>query len=295
MEQLSETSRSISDPSFDLTLTQATPTNCVAGHKRKRSNDLSMSDFDKFKNEISAMMTTFLSKQEQDTKNLGPSLKEIRQSMQNIENTVSFLAEQNKDLQAKLINSDNLRKKDREYIVLLEDKIEDLQRSNRKTCIEIKNVPSKPNETMDDLINIVTNLSDSVKSHNITKKDVKDIFRIKTKKDNKTVIVEMTTSWMKTDLLKACKTYNKSNKSNKLCLRHVGIKSQSDTPIYVSEQLTARAARLYFLARDLTKSKNYKYSWTAFGKVFVRKDDVSPILQITSEAQIQNLVNVATA
>lgn len=79
------------------------------------------------------------------------------------------------------------------------------------------------------------------------------------------------------------------NKSNKLSAKHLGIKEDGDSPIYVSEQLTPKAARLHYLARDLTRSQDYKYCWTSFGKVYVRKDDKTPVIPITSEAQIHNL------
>lgn len=49
-------------------------------------------------------------------------------------------------------------------------------------------------------------------------------------------------------------------------------------------------ARLFFLARDLAKSKIYKYCWTSFGRVFVRKDDTSKIVCIQSEAQVHRLL-----
>ncbi|KAL4718573.1 hypothetical protein ACJJTC_002772, partial [Scirpophaga incertulas] len=87
--------------------------------------------------------------------------------------------------------------------------------------------------------------------------------------------------------------FNVRNKS-KLCAKHLGFRTDEDTPIFISEHLTRYASRLYFLARGLAKSKEYKYCWTAYGKIYVRKSDNSPIINITNEAQVQHLYNLST-
>lgn len=75
----------------------------------------------------------------------------------------------------------------------------------------------------------------------------------------------------------------------KLRAKHLGFTTQEETPVYVCEQLTPKAARLYFLARDLIKSTTFTFCWTAYGNVYVRKDENSPIIKITNEAQINQL------
>ncbi|KAI5644497.1 hypothetical protein NE865_03386 [Phthorimaea operculella] len=175
---------------------------------------------------------------------------------------------------------------------ILEDKIELMQKSYRKTNFEIKNVPKKENETKEDLINMITCLSSTVGA-TITKMEVKDVYRVRGKNDgvqNTPIVVETSSTLLKTDLLKKCKSFNVTNKI-KLRAKHLGFVKNEETPIFVSEQLTPKASRLYFLARDLIKSTAFKYCWTAYGNVYVRKDDTSQIITITNEAQIQQLFN----
>lgn len=271
-----------------------TPTDFGATRiKRKRSEDQSL-DFEAFKNEIRTMIKSVIESQENEAKTVGPSIKEIQQSIMNIEQSMALLNAQNEDMKKKLNTLEVERKKDRDHIAILEDKIEDMQRQNRKSCIEIKNVPRKENETREDLLNITTELSKTVKCPELSVNQITDIYRIKgkpgkDKNDNKNIIVELSSTIMKSDLIAACKKYNHMNKSNKLSAKHLGIKQDGDSPIYVSEQLTPKAARLHYLARDLTRSQDYKYCWTSFGKVYVRKDDKTPVIPITSEAQIHNL------
>ncbi|CAG4965827.1 unnamed protein product [Colias eurytheme] len=172
----------------------------------------------------------------------------------------------------------------------IKDKIEDMQRETRKTNIEIKNVPKNMKETKEDLLNMVLCLSKNI-GCNIDRNDIKDIYRIQSKRDiNKTpVVAELSSTIKKTELLRMVKQFNIKNKE-KLCAKHLGFRTEEYSPVYVSEQLTAKAARLYFLARDLSKSKDYKFCWTAFGRIYVRKTDNSPILIIKNESKIQTLM-----
>ncbi|CAH2083730.1 unnamed protein product [Euphydryas editha] len=122
-------------------------------------------------------------------------------------------------------------------------------------------------------------------------KDVGDIYRLKGNKEslrNPTIILEFCSSIMKTDLLKKTKDFNIKNKS-KLQGKHLGLTTNEDTPIFISERLTAKGARLYFLARDLIRSNKVKYCWTSYGKIYVRKDESSKIILIQSEAQVHQM------
>lgn len=89
-------------------------------------------------------------------------------------------------------------------------------------------------------------------------------------------------------MLKSCKQYNVKQKQ-RLCAKHLGLSSSEDTPIFVTEQLTAKMARLHFLARELVKSKQFKYCWTNYGRIYLRKDDNSRIINITNELQLKDL------
>lgn len=207
------------------------------------------------------------------------TLKEIQKTNDNIENSITFLAAQNKEFQEKIEKLEGQIKEDRKYISVLEDKIEDMQKDRRKANLEIKNVPRKTSEAKDDLIDMVISLSNTVGCQ-MVKSDIRDIYRIRGKKDdiqNTPIIVETTSTLLKTDVLKMCKAFNNKHKS-KLCAKHLDFRRFEDTPIFVSEQLTAKASRLYFLARDLVKSQSYKFCWTAYGKVYVRKEENSRII-----------------
>lgn len=272
---------------------EKTPPNYVSMRsKRRRADDYGF-DLDEFKEEIRDMIKSLMTDQESDIKKIYPTLQEIQLTNQKIENSISFISSQNEEFKKKIEELESQARKDKEHIFLLEEKIEEMQRSCRKTSIEIKNVPKTNNETTEDLTKLVICLSKTIECP-ITKSDIRDIFRVQGKKDRKMnnnlpIIVETNSAILKTEILKKCKAYN-IKQEQKLCAKNLGFTTNQDTPIYVSEQLTAKGSRLHFLARDLKKSKSYKFCWTAYGKVYVKKDEDSPAIRINNEAQIHKLL-----
>lgn len=259
--------------------------------KRKRTNDAENDRFAAFQEEMRTLITSMFETQESEIKKIHPILMDLRNTNANLESTISFLAGQNKDLKTRLEVIERQSKKDQEQLVILEEKLENMQRECRKSNLEIKNVPRLADEQKEGLIQMIMALSKTT-GCNVTKSDIKDIYRAKGRSKtikNSPIIIETSSVILKTELLKSCKTYNIKHQQ-KLCAKHLGFKTKEDTPIYVSEQLTAKGARLFFLARDLTKSKRYKYCWTAFGRIYLREHDNAPIITVRSESQIHELL-----
>lgn len=282
--------KSASETNLTL-LSDVTPPNYISQRPKRKRNEIHDTDFDSFKEEMKQMIQSYMTSHEQELKKITPTLKDIQQSNHNIETSVAFLSSQNEELKKKIDQLEVQAKKDREYITILEEKIEDVQRSNRKTSFEIKNVPKKINETREDLINYVRNLSENI-GCKLDYSDIRDIHRVQTNKEGKNntpIIIETNSTMLKSDILKMCKTFNIKNK-DKLRAKHLGLTINEDSPIFVSEQLTAKGSRLFFLARDVAKSKNYKFCWTSFGRVYLRKDENSRITQIKNELQVQHLM-----
>lgn len=265
------------------------PLNAVAD--RFRRPNCVPAQMDDFKIEIRQLITTFITSQREEMQQLHQAMKEIQDTNKNIEMTLSCVAAQNEEMKVKISNLEERSRQDREYIVFLEDKLDNLQLASRKTNFEIKGVPRKESETKEDLTNMVIALSETIDCK-MTKTDIKDVYRVKSKKKdqiNTPIVVETGSVLLKTDILKMAKSFNIRNKT-KLCVKHLGLKSNPDAPIFLSENLTQRASRLYFLARDLAKSKGYKFVWTSYGRVYVRKADQSPIIMIKSEEQVHKLL-----
>lgn len=267
--------------------------NVTQRQKRRRETDLEP-ELNAFREDMKNMFLSLMAEQHEDLKKILPAITEIKKTNSNIESSINYLTEQNKELKKQIERLEIQSKQDRDYITLLEDKIEDLQRNSRKTNIEIKNVPKKLKEDKYDLIKMVAALSKTI-GCSISNNDVKDIYRVqaKGKKDksntNPPIIVELTSTILRTEFLKMAKSFNIRHKE-KLCAKHLGLTDDEYVPIYTSEQLTAKGTRLHFLARDLVKTRRYRFCWTAYGRVYVRKDENSPVIVIKNESQINFLL-----
>ncbi|XP_013146619.1 PREDICTED: uncharacterized protein LOC106109570 [Papilio polytes] len=82
--------------------------------------------------------------------------------------------------------------------------------------------------------------------------------------------------------------FNKNNSNNKLNTEHLQIKGPK-IPIYFSENLSTKTKRLYYLAREFAAYEKYKFCWTTHGKVYLRKEEGTPLYRINSEEDINKL------
>lgn len=261
--------------------------------KRSREHmEVSLAEqLDEFKEEMKKMISTFTEKQGRDTQIINTKLQEIQQSNINIECSITFLTAQNEELRVKIAQLETQARDDNKYITILENKIEDLQTGSRKSNLVIKNVPRKKSETKEDLMEMTMCLFHNLEC-TINKYDIKDIYRVRGKtadKQNTPIVVETGSTILKTEILKMAKSFNLKHK-NKLSCKHMGFKTQEDTPVFIAEHLTAKGSRLHFLARELTKSGKHKFCWTAYGKVYTKKDENSPTIVIRSEEQVHKLL-----
>lgn len=275
-------------------LNKTPPNTYLLNTKKRRMNDTDNLTYISLKEDMKEIMNNLFSKQEQELKKISLSQSEIKRTIENFEKSVSFLTAQNEEFKKKIGYLEGQVKEDRKYIVTLEDKLEELQKDRRKSSFEISNVPRKNSESKNDLVEMVLHLSNTVNCK-LENTDIKDIYRVRQKSRdtaNTKIIVETTSTLQKAELLKMCKSFNIRHKT-KLHAKHLGFHTLEETPIYISEHLTPKASRLYFLARDLARSKRYKFCWSSFGKVYLRSDENSAIINIRSESQIQSLLQEA--
>lgn len=280
------------DSACEQNVTVTSPNFVTQRSKLSKEYDYA-SEFATFKEDMKTLIATMMAPQQAEFKKIYPTLMEIKSTNSNIEVSMAALTAQNSELKKKLERIEVQAKTDRDYIATLEDKLEDLQRGSRKANIEIKNVPKLTKESKEDLIKMAISLSNEIDCR-IEANDIGDIYRVQNKRrdvKNSPIIVELASTITKSEFLKMSKSFNIRHKE-KLCAKHLGFTKEEYTPIFVSEQLTAKGARLHFLARDLAKSKQYKFCWTAYGRVYVRKDESSSIIAIKTESQVSNLMQL---
>lgn len=225
--------------------------------------------------------------QQQDV--LHESIRNIEKQNNDIISSMDFISKQYEDVKDKLSKMEIDRKNNLVYIQNLEQKVENLERAQRQASIEIRNIPVMKKESKQDLTQLVKKVGESVNIC-VEETQIRDVFRLKTKKENnQPIIVDFTTVTLKEKLLTSIKTYNKS-RDTKLNTSDLKIDGQQ-RPVFVSEMLTQSARNLYFHTRQFSKEHGYKYCWTAHGKIFLRKEEGAPSRRIDAVADLSKLLH----
>ncbi|XP_072939838.1 uncharacterized protein [Epargyreus clarus] len=244
-----------------------------------------------FKKEIKRMISNWIASSEQERSLLKKDITDIKQSIQEVKSTntqieksVDVLSTQFNAIVEKVAVLENKCVNNLTYIKQLEDNIEYLQRNSHKTTVELRNIPkAKEKELTSDLVSVVLNAG-KVLDVEIKPSDIRDVYRRPNKSGlNGAIIAEFTSVSLKSNLLHSTKAYNaKRTISDKLSTASIGIAGER-VPIYVSEYLTNKGRRIFFLARQFAKEHKFKFCWSAGGRIFLRKDENSKQVLVESE------------
>lgn len=257
--------------------------------KRKREEDIHSTISD-FKTEMKQMFSTIRVEQTAQMERINNTMLELKDQNDQLKKTVEFTAAKYDEFLLKMEDFEKQKREDRVYIQRLEDRVEQLERQTRFTCMEMRNIPKLPEENKQALVETVIKLG-SILNSSVLRSDIKDVFRIPNSKQHQ-IIVEFTSVIQKEKILKAVREFNKKqDKSNKLNTEHLSINHVPKQPVFVSESLSTKNRRLHSLSRDFASAHKYKFCWTSAGKVYLRKDENSPYIRINSEQDIYNLSN----
>ncbi|VVC96076.1 unnamed protein product [Leptidea sinapis] len=213
---------------------------------------------------------------------------QIKESNKEIEKALEFLNCQYEAMRKKMELLESERKEHISQIEILEQKVEELNRTLKSSSIEIRNMSSMKNyENKDELSSIVVKTCKAL-NVDIEKRELKDIYVIRGKGGNNTIVAEFTSNIVKHNVIKGVKLYNKQHPNSRLNTSVIGLDGDKKR-IYISEALTYKARRLFYLARDLAKTEEFKYCWVSNGKIFLRKTDQSQHMEIKNEFQLISL------
>jgi small-conductance mechanosensitive channel len=255
--------------------------------KRKRENELHT-----FMDEMRGMFDKLVSDQNIQLKNVESSLNEIKAQNMQITTAMENLSHKYDDIQKQLESLKQERKDQMTYTLTLERKIENLERQSCSTKLEIRSVPKQQNETKQSLCELTKSLCKNLNVE-LTDFGIKDIYRTNqkagVKKDiTSTIVVDFATVVSKENVLRNFKKLNFKEKLDRINTGLLGLPSPHK-PLYISESLTPKGRRLFFLARDFAKTFGYAFCWTSYGKIFLRKSEGSPHILVNEETTLTEL------
>lgn len=260
----------------------------VSMRKRKERSD---SEGMELRDEILIMLSNMKKDQDAKYNKLKESMDEIKQQNKDVIKAQRYIEEKLESINTsyELLNEKICNvKKEQDSMQLkihrLEESLEDALRIQNAASVEIRNITEVDRSQLSNIIERVHSSTGT----SLDKNSVRRVTVSKTGKDKHTIIVQYQTEEARMQILTAVKNYNKNNITNKISTKTLGLKGE-ERPVYISEVLTATAKTLHYHARNLQKSHGFKFCWTAHGKIFLRKTDGSPAIQVKSLNQIESL------
>ncbi|KAJ8708825.1 hypothetical protein PYW08_010207 [Mythimna loreyi] len=221
---------------------------------------------------------------------LTAAMTQLKEETADMKKSVTFMSQKYDEVLESLVKIQKENSFYKVQVGLLEQRIDFLERKAKSTTFELRNVPQSSTETKENITQVITKVCEVIKQP-IQRSDIRDIYRLKTKPNVKNIspiIVELTSTNLKENVIQKAKLFNKSNKENKLNSSHLMIDGPPK-PIYISESLTPFAKKLYYLARQHAKKHSFSGCWHSYGKIYLKKRDDLPAIRIDNEEDIIKL------
>lgn len=190
--------------------------------------------------------------------------------------SINTLQEENKQLK----NENTQLKHDLLYIDnklrSVEQEQENLRLYSRRDCLEFHGIPVTNEENTDEIIQRVAELL----KVDLLESDISTSHRLPTTKGQPIIIAKFTRRTTRDNLYSARSNLRKFS-STSLGYTH-------NNKLFINESLTALSKQLFWQVRQFKKEHNFKYCWTKYGKVYLRKDDAhAEVISFTSSSDFE--------
>ncbi|CAG9783470.1 unnamed protein product [Diatraea saccharalis] len=258
--------------------------------KRKFEGD-DHSDMRSFMADMRIYFSNFTKNQDEKLLNLQESISDIKTQNAEIFKSIEFISNKYDQLSERLRKLEEERGENYNYISAIEERLDFFEKKGRSTYVEIRNIPKIPNETKESLTSLIEKIGSKV-GVPVDHRDIKDIYRINSKSiENKPIIMELNTVAIKNNFIVFSKKFNKLQGSEHLNTQHLQL-AGPPKKIYISDFLTPKLRRLFYLAREFAKENDFNYCWSSNGNIFLRKRDGSSHIRINTEMDLKKLQNI---
>ncbi|CAG5058838.1 unnamed protein product [Parnassius apollo] len=156
------------------------------------------------------------------------------------------------------------------------------EQRDRMLNFEIVGIPESINE---DLNNTILRICKHV-GVKIDTNDILQVNRVSPKVKlpglSRVIITKMKSRLLKDNLISL-------SHKNRLITKDIGLAGES-RPFFINEHLTSHNKQLLKKCKDFATSSQYQFVWTKNGRIFVRRNDTSPGLQIFDEGDLKKII-----
>lgn len=212
------------------------------------------------------------------------SLPLLAEKVDGMEQSLRFMSNKFDDFEKTISRQDNELKELRKKVVELEEReasrqtthselerqINELEYRNRRLNLEIHGVPAGPNENLIESLNTV---ADKLRVPHLEASEVVSVHRLPAKPEKIPGIIVRFAQQQTRDSWLAKKRNLK----------------QSDSAVFVQENLTRHCRELLKESKNVARDKSYEYVWYSHGKVLVRKTKGARAVRIRSYDDLHRL------
>lgn len=231
--------------------------------------------------DIMKKILEFSDNQRQHEINFNKSYESLFEKME--ENT-KFVKEHSIKMEKCLKIIDDLVEKNKtlnKKVADLEQRVEEMEQYSRANAVEIQGVPEQKNE---DVVSVVMGVGKAL-DMDITESMIDACHRLGRRTGPNSpppgIIVKFVRRLDKEEILQ------KRRVKRTLSTRHMNL--SMDQPIYINEALTPVRRRLLAEARRIKREKGIKFLWVRGGKIFLRREESAPVVQVTCQADLDKL------
>ena len=175
------------------------------------------------------------------------------------------------------------------HVKQLRESINEMEQYSRRECLEIKGIPVTKDENTDELVTKVGELMGlSIKEEIISVSHRLPISnRYKGKRTESTIIVKFVRRNTKELYYRARKV-----KVKDITTRNLGFPSHNK--IYINESLTEKNKALFGKCMKVKRNLQYSFIWSSNGRIYLRKDQASPVTIIRNKEDITKLLTTVS-
>lgn len=228
-----------------------------------------------------------LKRLDKNNENFNKQLEELTKSVNFISNSFEELREELKILKAEnnVIKKENgtIKEKNRllqNDICNITTEFGHISNEQTKNMIEIKNVPTSANVTLEDVFNTLSvpyNISKIQEANEVIIKDKNNL----NKPTTKTMIIKLQDGSDKIELIKKAKERQ---------LNQSMFDASMNGSIFINDYLTRTQKKILWTAKQAKIKKNWAYVWVKYGRILAKKTQTSIPIVITNLWCVEKIV-----
>lgn len=244
------------------------------------TTQLTLEDFRKGMNEFETNIYKKLERENSETKK---SLEFISSKYDDLIKNIEMVLTNNKKLEDKMsvLQEENVNL--RQEIESLRDAQDEMEQRSRGCNIDIHGIPEVKGENlmtlldkMGSTVNVPLPSSSIVSVHRVARGHSSPSNR------PRNIVVQLSTKRLRDDVIAAVRT------RRGLTTEQLGLGVPA-TNFYVNEHLTLKNKILFAKTRAAGKANGYKYIWVRNGSIMAKKDDLSRVVTIRREGDLQKM------